>query len=372
MKAKKIVAIVTAVTMVLGCGITAMAGGSGSTTARGSSSQHIDRKYVSVTLPTSGTSTFNYIADPERIIQETVDKDADPSATDGFTAGGEYVTPLDEGIYFVTSSSATGNIYDPTSLALTAYNNSSKAVDLTVTVTSDYDEDGIQFADSIAYKYQDNNSDSEVNLLDMNDTPLINMNLVTMVTTGSYVGSLDIANDGTYTPVMRDGDENIATVTATLAGNPDNFKVKSKAGRYVYEPKDVDPKDDSWTKLDFCLSGECSYSDISGIGTAAPDLEVTWSWVENGVTPEPARPSITTTTANASAGNDTEIIFVGNASDITDIKFNATSVMSKVQIIDGKITVLSTWTDAWSVGTQREMTVYFTNGTTGTFTVTRV
>lgn len=84
-----------------------------------------------------------------------------------------------------------------------------------------------------------------------------------------------------------------------------------------------------------------------------------------------AGPSIITASATATTGEDTEILFNGSATDISDIKFNTTSVKNKTTIVDGKITVLATWTDAWNSGMERTLTVEFTDGSTGSFTITK-
>lgn len=334
MKIKRIVAIVTAATMVLGCGLTAMASGSGSTTARGTSSGHVNRTYVSVTLPLSGTSTFNYIIDPERIIQETVE------TTDGFTAGGEVVSPLNEGIYFVTSSSATGNLYAPKSNELTAYNNSSKAIDLTVTVSSTYSANAIQFADSITNRYTGGGSDT------MDTTPLLYMGLGSKITTttGGEIEDLEA--------VAKDGNVNKVSQTFTLDGNPANFKIKSKAGAYVYEPLDVAPDASSWSKVDFWLQGECSYSDISNITTAAPDMSVTWSWVENGVTPAVASYVSTNTVSQSSNAVTLSAPSGVTLSGVTlTLGGNDYPLNNTQYTLSGTTLTIGSVTDAWAGGT---------------------
>lgn len=80
---------------------------------------------------------------------------------------------------------------------------------------------------------------------------------------------------------------------------------------------------------------------------------------------------VLTTSATAVYGSDTDIYYAGVRTDISDIKYNTTSVKTKFNITDGDMICTHSWTDAWTVGMTRTLTVYFLDASTETFTLTR-
>ena len=105
--AKRILAVALAATMVMGTGLTAFAEGNPTSgTANGSgtgeSNGHVEEKVISVTLPTSVGTTFDYIADPENLIGKTKPSEGDS----GKAKDGTSIKPNSSRVYFKNSAIA--------------------------------------------------------------------------------------------------------------------------------------------------------------------------------------------------------------------------------------------------------------------------
>lgn len=360
----KVIALALAATMVIGSSVTAFATEpeeiktSDSSTGAGTSEGHVEQKATNVVLPTVATdgedtvSPFRYTMDPEGLI----------AATSHEKYGDAVIFPEtdDTSVYFNNGKKGGEDedkdyiVYANTSAAQTVTNKSSHAIKLTVTAAVASADTDIPLVEKDAYESADEAS----------------------LYLGLIVGDEDPVAISSTTA---------ATQTVDIAGTKDNFKIAVTSDKKGYEyrvltydewkeieanaGKSEDEFKATWKNADFQLEGGVTTGKSITSATTAPEVTVTWSWADPEATPE--GPSITTKTATAVDGEDTEIAFVGEASDISDIKYNTTSVKNKTTIEDGKITVLSSWTDAWSSGMERELTVVFADDSTGTFTITK-
>jgi len=354
-KFKKVLAIGMALTMILGSSLAAFAdepATSGSTSGIGTSEGHVEEKATNVVLPTitEGTTPFAYTMDPEGLIQETAGEKY--GETTEFPEAN-----VDKHVYFNNGKKGGEGddkdniVYKNTSPKLKVENQSSYDIDLTVSVT----------ASTAA-----------------TDIPLVAQAALEDASEASLYLGLKVDSEAAVAVTTSAA----ASKTVRIAGTPGNFKIAYNSDKgyeyrvltlaeYKAKEGNENATELAWSSSEFSLEGEVTTEKKITSTTTAPTVSVTWSWTDPSAEPEVVTPSITTTTATATSGNDTEIVFVGTAEDIADIKFNTTSVMNKVEITDGKITVLSSWTDAWSAGMSRELTVYFSDETTGTFTVTK-
>ncbi len=238
MSKKKVMALLLAVTMVMGSSITVFAAegdNTGSTQGAGTSEGHVDKEVLNVILPTiaSGTTPFAYTMDPERLIQGT-----DASKYAEGTVFPDAAT--DTGVYFLVGE----NQYANTSNTLQAINRSSCDVTFTVKVkTTQNTAKDIALADS--------------------DTPATDSAELYL---GLKVGQTSQVVSATE-----------ATVTKTVAGTPANFEIavdESKA--YVYREKESAT---TWKAIDISMTGAVSKFAIAA-DTTAPTVEVTWSYAK--------------------------------------------------------------------------------------------
>lgn len=351
MRGKKILAVLMTATMVMAMSMTAFADGeptnNGASEGSGTSEGHVDQKATNVVLPTiaSGSTPFAYTMDPEGLVVTTSHE----------KYGEDVVFPSanDTHVYFNNGKDTNDKTqYLNSSAAQTVKNKSSHAIALTVTAEAVASEGG----KDIPLAEKD----------DLEDATAAALYLGLVVGTDDAVAITDTA----------------ATKTVTLNGTAANFKIAVKNDKSGYEyrvlteeewlaantGKTSDDFEKSWASTDFSVEGATTEDLAIASDTTAPKLKVTWSWVD-----PTAGPSITTKTATAKDGVDTEILFVGEAADISDIKLNGTttSVKAKTTITGGKITVLSSWSDAWTSGMKRSFTVEFADGTTDSFEITK-
>lgn len=141
MKFKKVMAVILAATMVVGCGVTAFAEDANGATGTGTSFDHVDKKVISVTLPTTDeANVFDYYVDPERLINDA------ETLADGTTQ----VTPNDDGVYFKNSNVTTGGT-EATPATVAGYSiggMSAVTTGLNITIPSDLDED-LKYEDGV-------------------------------------------------------------------------------------------------------------------------------------------------------------------------------------------------------------------------------
>ena len=278
---KKIVAVAMAATMVVGVVAFAdnPASDSGTAEGTGSSNGHLEQKVVSVLLPTSVGTTFDYIADPEDLVGKTEDSDSNK----GKTKTGTEVTPNADYIYFHNAAidadadkdiAAQTEGYSSTSDTVRVINKSSADIKLTVEATVEANDDNMAIADVAA------------DLATATTTPTVHFDLLTKAKgAGAATSTAVTTTDGVSKAKAAD-----ITVTGTAA----NFEITQNgtgdSGEYKYSVKS-DVKDKDWDYVDISLKGACSKAETTDT-LVAPKFELTWSWVDPTA---PAAPSITTT-----------------------------------------------------------------------------
>lgn len=233
MKLKKLMAGTLAATLVLGSSMVVFAedAQTGSATGTGTSTGHVDKEVLTVTLPTadSVTNVFNYTIDPERVIAL-----ANGALTDGTTT----VTPNTDGVYFKNTSG-----YSSSSDAVQFEGKNSVAVDVSVAAAVTADENGKDIA-LVA---------SEADL--------------TAATTPALLMNLTVGTD--TKAITSEG----ATAKATLEGVASNFEVKVESGAYKYVAKS---DASGWKTTTVQLSGKTNQMDVPTDMTV-PTIELTWT-----------------------------------------------------------------------------------------------
>lgn len=342
---KKFLATAVAFTMIFGCSVTSFAADPDPVTGTGTSEGHVDKNVKDFVFPVTTDTTFNYTSDPERLIQAT--------SAAKYSGATFPAAATDTGVYFLTDTDTYGNA----SNTVQAINKG--AVDQVLTVN-------IKTAAA-----QNSDIDLAAAYADIATEDAKTTDGTAKLYLGGLVGGAEL-------PISASG----AEWKVKVVGNADNYEVVYKDNAYSFEKKATPAG--AWKGVNIQVKGETTKKwALADTKTTAPELTITWKVEDvpstepsyNGtavdVAATPAGPSITTKTATAVTGTNTEIAFVGEASDVVDIKYNGNSVKAKMTITDGKITVLSSWTDAWSSGMSREMTVTFADDSTDTFTVTK-
>lgn len=244
-KFRKMLAAMLATSMILGMGVTAFAdtsgdvsgdAGNGGTTGTGTFEGHVDQNVLEVTLPTdtSGT-TFDYKMDPEGLI----------AATDGAKHSG---ATFEEGKNVFFQSEA--NTWTAESAKLKVKNTGTVAADVTVTAKT-ADNAKIAMADSATFTASDKAAKLYLGLKAA-DKPAV---------------------------AVKDTSSGGASITLGLAGNADNYEIKSKStGGYEFAKKDG-VLDSQWNNFEFSLTGACNPNgDYSAQDLAASAVTLTWSY----------------------------------------------------------------------------------------------
>lgn len=238
MKYKKMTALVLAVAMMAGNGMTALAadtdpanGASGT----GTLLPHLDKEITAVTLPTESTvaTVFNYTVDPEQLIKDS-----------SKLSSGTTVTGNADGVYF----SNTGGGYSSSSDAVQFQGKNSVDVDVTVVATVEKTE-GSNNITLVA----------DEDALNAATTPALLMNLKVGTDTKA------ITSDG-------------ATAKAKIEGVPNNFAVDVADGKYTYAIK-ADATDSSWKSTTVQLVGKTNKVNVPTGDDAitAPKITLTWT-----------------------------------------------------------------------------------------------
>ena len=233
-KMKRVVAIALAAVMAMGSTLTVFAAdtGSGGTTGKGENEGHVDKELINVVLPTVPTgdgSPFEYITDPERLIQETKGARYEDYT---FPNAGD-----DTGVYFRVGEKEFAN----TSETLKVINKSScdMAITLSAKATAASDKDlKLATSDSVD-----------------GDNPLY-LALKVGAATTQAVSATE------------------AKVIKTISGTPANFETQYTGGEYKYVAKEEAAH---WRALEFSLTGKV-YNGTVAAGTTAPTVEVTWAF----------------------------------------------------------------------------------------------
>ena len=239
MRMKKIAAIVLAAVMAMGSTLTVFAAPespvtSGSTEGEGKNEGHVEKEAIKVVLPTMPAtgSPFDYITDPERLIQGT---EGAAHAGAKFPDSGS-----DTGVYFKVGE----NEYANTSKTLQVINMSSCNVAVTVAIEAEQKSANDLVLAQSATTSKDNPLYLAVN-----------------------VGSTTHALTSTSTPVKK-----------VIAGNADNFEITyTSDGGYAYTTK----KDAvNWKALQFNVTGSVDEQAVVTADTTAPTVKVTWSYAK--------------------------------------------------------------------------------------------
>lgn len=237
-KMKKAVAIALAAAMTMGSTLTVFAAddvsGAGGTSGKGENEGHVEKEVINVVLPTvpeGDGSPFEYITDPERLIQSTSGARYE-----------DYTFPEkvgDTGIYFLVGDKTYANA----SSTLQVINKSSCDVSVTVTAT--------------ARQATDKDLALATSSSTTADNPLyLNMKVGQENATVSDSG---------------------ATVTKIIAGSADNFEVQYTGGAYQYVPK-VDAY--NWKALNIGMNGAVDEAAVITNDTTVPTVDVTWAFAK--------------------------------------------------------------------------------------------
>lgn len=258
MKARGIKIVLTvalATTMVLGTTMTAFAETTPGTSEGTGTYEGGEMQYptLSVTLPTIPEHTYDYIADPNGLIAMT---DAAHYADSTFTGN--------TGVFFLTTpkteESGSKNAYTNKSAAQTLTNQNAQDIDVTVKV-----EEKTAGSESIAY--------SEVGTFETTDTA----NKLYLAVTD------DAETDPEVSALTASG---AATLTATVAGKPANYKPNyDSTNGYGYVLKNTEENGGNaltWNSCSFTLTGALNKNaDWASDDFDFPTIKVTWSYAEH-------------------------------------------------------------------------------------------
>lgn len=308
---KRIMAVVMAATMVAGSSMVAFAGSepvtSGNITGAGTSEGHVEKKKTVVQLPLDATdSTFAYTMDPERLISVT--------SHEKYGDKVEFPTTGDTGVYF--NHGAKGGdgddkdnvVYQNISKSLKVVNKSSHDIDLTVKAESVASDGG-------------------------KDIPLVpEADIATATDASLYLGL--VVGTKSDTNIAKAIDEEAAAETSgvTIAGTESNFKIAVTTDGNGYEyreltleeyKKSIDKENDDaitelpWQEESFYIEGAVTNGKSITSDTTAPQVKVTWSWVDPS-----AVPATTEMIYTVVAGQPMVIDYtLGNATEATSVQY---------------------------------------------------
>lgn len=324
---KKFVAAALATTMVFGSAITAFA--DNSAVGEGSyEGGEIKYPILQVTLPTIPEDAYDYIADPNGLIDLT-----DAAHYEGATFTG------DTGIYFQADS--TKAAYSETSEALTVTNENAQDLDVTVKLEVSKKGDAIiTYADSASFETEDT-----ANKLYL---------AVGSVSGGDLAETVALSASGA------------ATITTTVAGVPDNYEPKYVSGNgYTYEKKG---DASGWNDCSFALTGALNKNAKWGDEVNFPEITVTWSYKEHtdgyvaSTTISAANPTLTLA---APEGVTVKSMVLYKASAPTTAVNLA--VNNHYTVSNGKITMKADQITAWGAGSK--ITITYSDGHTDDITI---
>ena len=328
---RKFLALALAGTMTFGCTITAFATEQTSNGQGTYEGGEIDLPALSVTLPTIPEDTYDYIADPNGLIEATAGNNQKyASATFADTA---------QGIFFET----TTDTYSEKSNALTATNESYQDVDFTVKV-----EQLTAGSESITY--------SATSTFETTDTA-----------NKLYLAVTDDTNVAALT------DTAAAVLVTEVAGVPDNYTASCDAsGVYSY----TKTGSTGWQSYSFYMTGALNMNATWGDDLTFPEIKVTWSYAEHV---DQAAPSIASSEIELVKGQNATVSLNLGAGDlaatgITKITYlNSTGASKELATTNYKVegntlTIYSTYTDALTA--DRALTIVFNDTAATQKTVT--
>lgn len=342
---KKLAAITMAATMLVGSGLTAFAGDTGTGTGSGKYEGTVDETSAfTVDVPTTA-AVFDFFIDPNGLLEETDYARLDGKDGDDFEEGAT--------LFFtrtVTEDVTEEFGKDSDSVTLTNMSSYTVNVEVTASITG---VDGITLAE-------------EAEDVDDAEDPTLYLAIVS----GSETEA--ITSEG-------------ATLTGTIDGKADNYEIKwnSDDEKYEYGLKDEatteDPDDDTsaWEKFSFNLTGACGGTWTDEQAEVDPVISLTWKITDPNAE---AGPSIATTsysydrstslTITTSLGQGslaaTAISKVEASNDGTVVGANLTSACT---ISGNTITFPSGQFGGASIGNNRYLFITFDEGTKVTVTL---
>ncbi|MCI8292074.1 MAG: hypothetical protein HFH53_00865 [Hespellia sp.] len=317
---KKFAAITMAAAMTLGSTLTVFAEGEGDDTsttptaeagvAEGEGTyEGGEMKYptLSVTLPTIPAGTYDYIADPNGLIEKTKNDDGTASKYADSTFTGT------TGIFFLTNTADDGaKTYTEKSAALTLANENAQDIDVTVKLEQKTAGDtSIKYANSAEFESTDKDN-----------------KLFLAITDGATTDPKVAALTG----------NGAATVTTRVAGVPENFEAGYSADTgYGYTKKDEADLTD-WNDCSFELTGALNKNATWGDDLAFPAIKVTWSYAEH-------RDSALSASTISKTAN-TLTVTGATVTGVTLVKTSGTTAAcaagTNYTFADGKLTVQAT------------------------------
>lgn len=258
---KKFTAIALVATMAIGSTMTVFATdvddtttASTETSSDGSGSyEGGEMKYptLSVTLPTIPAGTYDYVADPNELIDKTKGDDGSAAKDSNSTYTGT------TGIYFLTSTADDGKkTYTQDSAALSLTNENAQDIDVTVKLEQKTAGDAIiKYADSATFEAEDKEN-----------------KLYLAITDGAAQNPKVAALSAS----------NAATITTTVEGVEENFEAgyNSTDSKYEYTLKDEADLVD-WNDCSFNMTGALNKGATWGDNVTFPEIKVTWSYAEH-------------------------------------------------------------------------------------------
>lgn len=322
---KRFTAVALAATMTLGSAMTVFAADTNTAgVAEGTGSYEGGAmKYptLSVTLPTIPAGTYDYIADPNGLIAATSNEKYTDATFTGTT-----------GIFFETSA----DTYSEKSAAQTVTNENAQDIDVTVKLEQKTAGDAIiKYASSATFDSGDNENKLYLAITD------------------------DASTDPNTAALSSSG---AATVTAEVAGVPENYDpgYNSTDGKYEYTKKTTGLTD--WNDCSFILTGAINKNATWGDDVTFPEIKVTWSYKEH-------TDSYLSKTTITKGTTDTITLTLPDGVTFSSAKLQLGSAnydMSASQISVSGTTMRIVAGGSWGGGT---ITLTFSDGHTETITV---
>lgn len=239
---------------------------------------------LQVKLPTIPAGTYDYIADPNGLIQATNTEKYENATFTGTT-----------GIFFKTASADSGDTYTEKSAAQTLENQNAQDIDVSVKLEQKTPGDSsIEYAATAAFETSDK---ANKLYLAITDDAATNAKTAALSSTGA------------------------AILTTTVAGVPGNYKANyDTTNGYGYVKKDEADLTD-WNDCSFIMTGALNKNATWGDSLTFPAIKVTWSYTEH----------IDAVDAVGNVGNDGKI-YMGASSSAgfsarpSSVKVNGTAV----------------------------------------------
>ena len=270
---KRVLTFALATTMVLGSTVSSFAAAGESEGAGTYEGGEMKYPTLAVTLPTIPEHTYDYIADPNGLIDMT---DAAHYADSTFTGT--------TGIFFLTtpktSEEGSKNLYTNKSAAQSVTNENAQDIDVTVKLEQKTaGSEGVVYSNAATFESTDT---AKKIYLAVTDDAESNAKVSALSSTAA------------------------ATVSATVFGKPGNYKPaydSTNGYGYVLKTKTENgDKDLTWNSCSFILTGALNKNAEWGDSVTFPAIKVTWSYAEHQ-----DGPSVVSTTGTMAEGENAVI-----------------------------------------------------------------